>query len=476
MNGRSTSGTTGLGTVEVSGRRRVPSPPARISACISRPVARRPSDGLVDQARGARGLRVDEVAPVDEQRAAHRPLDAGEIELEELRPLRHQHDRIRPLDRLGRGRGERDAADQLARLLLGDRVVGAHARAGALQPRRQHERRRLAHVVGVRLEREPEQRDLLADERAEVLLQLRDHAPLLQLVDLDHGVEQLEVVARVAGELLQRGDILREAGTAEADPRLQELGADAVVQAHAAGHLDDVRAGLLADVRDLVDERDLRREERVRGELDHLRRLHVGAHDRRRQRRVERLDGVAGPVVVVADHDAVGRHEVLDRRALLEELRAGDVAEALALLGERALDALARADRHRRLHHERVAVGGGHRADDRETPPRGRRRRSRSAACRRRRTAAARARAPGPARSRSAAARGARRSAPAGPAPRSGCAPPPARGSSRRRCRRSRRRSRAPRTRPRSRALRSRCRSRRSALCREQRSSRGRVY
>ncbi len=34
MNGRSTSGTTGLGIVEVSGRRRVPSPPTRITACI----------------------------------------------------------------------------------------------------------------------------------------------------------------------------------------------------------------------------------------------------------------------------------------------------------------------------------------------------------------------------------------------------------------------------------------------------------
>ena len=32
-----------------------------------------------------------------------------------------------------------------------------------------------------------EQRDRLADQRAEVLLQLADHAPLLQLVDLDDG-------------------------------------------------------------------------------------------------------------------------------------------------------------------------------------------------------------------------------------------------------------------------------------------------
>ena len=37
-----------------------------------------------------------------------------------------------------------------------------------------------------------------------MLLQLLDDAPLLQLVDLDHGVQQLEVVSRVRGELLER--------------------------------------------------------------------------------------------------------------------------------------------------------------------------------------------------------------------------------------------------------------------------------
>ena len=49
--------------------------------------------------------------------------------------------------------------------------------------------------------------------------ELGDHAPLLQLVDLDHRVEQLEVVAGVAGELLERRDVLGEAGAAEADAR-----------------------------------------------------------------------------------------------------------------------------------------------------------------------------------------------------------------------------------------------------------------
>ena len=78
-------------------------------------------------------------------------------------------------------------------------ATGSYARtrgAVGLQARGEDERGRLAHVVGVRLEREAEQRDALADERAEVLLELGDHAALLELVDLDHRGQQLEVVAR----------------------------------------------------------------------------------------------------------------------------------------------------------------------------------------------------------------------------------------------------------------------------------------
>ena len=87
---------------------------------------------------------------------------------------------------------------------LGDGVVAAHRsrpRRGAATPSTRLDR--LPHVVGVRLEREPEERDLLADQRAQVLLELLHHAPLLQLVDLDHRGQELEVVAGVPGELLE---------------------------------------------------------------------------------------------------------------------------------------------------------------------------------------------------------------------------------------------------------------------------------
>ena len=77
-------------------------------------------------------------------------------------------------------------------------------------------------------------------------------------------------------------------------------------------------------------------------------------------------DGVARPVALVADDDAVGLEEVLERGALLEELRTRHVGELrLALLGEDPLDRGAGARRDRRLHHERVLVGGRHRVDDR---------------------------------------------------------------------------------------------------------------
>src|SRR5690348_12175153 len=83
MNGRPTSGTTGLGIVEVSGRRRVPSPPARISACMSpRPLDDHhlPPDAFVDEPGCPDRLGIDEVAAVDDQAPWH--------------PLRH----LRPVE------------------------------------------------------------------------------------------------------------------------------------------------------------------------------------------------------------------------------------------------------------------------------------------------------------------------------------------------------------------------------------------
>src|SRR6478672_9651441 len=86
-NGRPASGITGLGTVSVSGRRRVPSPPASTSAC----TARLPADALVGEARRGEQLAVEEVAAVDDERALHRPVRRSPVEVPELRPFGDQH-------------------------------------------------------------------------------------------------------------------------------------------------------------------------------------------------------------------------------------------------------------------------------------------------------------------------------------------------------------------------------------------------
>src|SRR5579885_2622746 len=272
---------------------------------------------------------------------------------------------VRIAARLEDVRGDLDAARKLRSVR--DRVPRAHLRALGEQPRGEDDRRRLAHVVGARLERQPEQRDGLPVQVPEVALELADHTPLLQLVHLDHGGQQLEVVAAVRRELLERERILRKARAPVPDARAQEVRAEAVVEPDTLGDLDDVGAGRLADVRDLVDERDARHQERVGRELDHLGRVDVAAHDPHVERRVQRGDGGAVGVVERADDDPVGVHEVADGAAFREELWIRDVPEvAEAALVETGAHLLPRPDGHRRLHHQhRAARQVGQLVDDR---------------------------------------------------------------------------------------------------------------
>src|ERR1039458_3927203 len=95
MKGRSTSVTTGFAMREVSGRSRVPLPPARITACMTRSSDPNP---LVGQSRGADRCGVQRVAPVDHDTAGHRGGNSLPLEREELGPLGDEHDRVRTGD------------------------------------------------------------------------------------------------------------------------------------------------------------------------------------------------------------------------------------------------------------------------------------------------------------------------------------------------------------------------------------------
>src|SRR6185437_7556309 len=102
--------------------------------------------------------------------------------------------------------------------------------------------------------------------------------------------------------------------------------ADAVVEPDAARDFLHVRADLLRKVGDLVDEGDLGGKEGVGGIFDQLRGAPRGEHQWalvERQRPIDFSQYSLRALVGRADHDAVGKFEVADRRTLAQEFRIG---------------------------------------------------------------------------------------------------------------------------------------------------------
>src|SRR6266540_5832286 len=296
--GRPATGTSAFGRPAAASPSRSALPPARRIAS-TRPFspsgASGPPDAFVLEAGRADHLGVEQVPPVDDEPGAHRVPDLRRGQRLELGPLGDDHGCVRPAHRLEHALLDRDAVQRGMR--PDERVPATDLGPLCEEPRGEDDRRRFPHVVGVRLERQAQEGDGLAAQAAEVLLQLVDDPPLLELVDLDHGADELEVVAAVSGEQLQEGHVFWEARAAVAKPRTEVARSDAQIEAHAVRDLVDVRAQRLADVRDLVDEADPSLEAFV-----------------------ERRNAVAVGLVEGADHDPVGVHEVLNGPAHGEQL------------------------------------------------------------------------------------------------------------------------------------------------------------
>ena len=155
-----------------SGHRRVPAPPDRITGinvmfmAHSEPLAA--ADRIIAEAVPRHMRRVVEIAPVEYHGRLSALLHAVEIRAAELPPFGDDGQRVRALERLrarsctasGRRGRRRSAAHS------GMRHRDRRRAPGARRPQRlhQHPAGRLAHVVGVRLEGQPPQRDGLARE------------------------------------------------------------------------------------------------------------------------------------------------------------------------------------------------------------------------------------------------------------------------------------------------------------------------
>ena len=142
---------------------------------------------------------------------------------------------------------------------------------------------------------------------------------------------------------------------------MQELRADAAIEADALGHILDVGAHFLAELGDLVDEGDLGCEEAVGGVFDELGGLDRRERDRRLdqvERPVKRAHDLSRPFGLGADHHAIRPHEIADRGALAQEFRVGDHVEAAFRPdpSENLRDLATGADGYRRFRdHHRVA-------------------------------------------------------------------------------------------------------------------------
>jgi len=85
----------------------------------------------------------------------------------------------------------------------------------------------------------------------------------LRRVGLQGRAQHARVDTALFGNSRESRDVLREARAAEAQTGMEERRADAAIAAGAVDDVVDVGADLLANVRDLVDERYLGRQERV---------------------------------------------------------------------------------------------------------------------------------------------------------------------------------------------------------------------
>ena len=153
-----------------------PGPGRRVPSKPTPPGGPRPS-----QQRAARGRPRGRPPP------GRRP----ERERLQLATFVDDHCSVRPEERVERVGTELGPGEHRLRLVEGDRIPRSDARPLGQEPTCEHEARRLAHVVRVGLEREPEQCDGLVPKRPQVLIQLRHHTALLELVHLDHSGKEL---------------------------------------------------------------------------------------------------------------------------------------------------------------------------------------------------------------------------------------------------------------------------------------------
>src|SRR5438552_4755392 len=301
-----------------------------------------------------RGWVVD-VAAIYDHRTAHQLFDASQVELPKLVPLCDQYERVGTCRDLVGVLPILDVGQEHPGSLHGGGVVSTQLGASREQNPRDVDARGVAHVIRVRLEREPKQADDPSGKLFERLAKQVDDQHALVTVDVHDCVQQLRVVVEALGYGGEGRHVLSKTTSTPSNPSIEVRRADAFVEAHAFG--DELRVGAdpLADPRDLVDERDPGGEECVRGVLDHFGGVDVWSHkDLGVERRVQPCDFLGCLAVVAADYDPIRVHEVLDRRTFTQKfgIRNDDRIVAAVVFLQHARDHVSGEGRHCGLVHD----------------------------------------------------------------------------------------------------------------------------
>jgi len=176
-------------------------------------------------------------------------------------------------------------------------------------------------------------------------------------VDRLDGADEVgeDVHAQLVGADRESGDVLGQAAATEAESGIEELPPDPLVVADRVGQQGHVPAGRLAHLSHRIDEADLGRQERVRGDLDQLGGGDVTSHDRGpfgERDLVDLLQGRQCPLGMGTEDEPVRAQSVLDGVRLAQELRVPGDLDGIAggrLGPEPFLQRHGGADRNRRL-------------------------------------------------------------------------------------------------------------------------------
>ena len=212
--------------------------------------------------------RIIQIPAIDEQAAAHQVASFFPIEIPEYGPFRTDQGGVSAFQGFVRIIEIGNIWKEMFCPGDGLRIGGVHLRAFFDQAANYFQRGGEADVVRIGFEGQPENRDALPADHPESFVHFFEKAVDALLVDALGGFQHVELDAYRGGKVDEGLNVLRKAETPEAEAGLEELRADAGIEAHGVGDFLNVGADAFAEVGDDVGIADFQGEERVGCVLD----------------------------------------------------------------------------------------------------------------------------------------------------------------------------------------------------------------